>query len=127
MAKVNAAGSQPCAQQGRAGIRCAGQSTALSWSIDRVINDTLEWTQIQRDISHLVELLFDMLLSSISNQTDLGRQIVIEFLQKLAEMPEGWRIATLLRDVDQQWGHKLESKGIDLDTIIRQQKEGTQS
>jgi hypothetical protein len=111
-------------QQGCADIRCTGRSIALSPFINGVISDTLEWTQVQRDIVHLVELLYAMLLSVMNNQTDLGRQIVFEFLQKLAEMPEGWRIATLLRDVDQQWGHKLECKGIEFDTIIRQQKKG---
>ena len=81
-------------------------------------------TSSARDLAHLIELQYSFLNSTLNCPGGVGRELVSEFLQKLAEMPEGWRIATLLRDVDQQWGHKLECKGIEFDTIIRQQEKG---
>jgi hypothetical protein len=65
------------------------------------MSSALEWTQVQRDLAHLIEPLYSILIFAVNSQTDVGR---VEFRWKLAEMPEGWRVAQFLRDIDSRWG-----------------------
>jgi len=100
---------------------CTRQSTddALPPRVADMIRDNVEWSQVQRDFVHLVDLLYGIAVRSMSGQTDVREAFVAEFQQKLVEMPEGWRIARLLRDRDAQWGHQLECKGLQLDHLSR--------
>ena len=86
--------------------------------IMNAVQATLTWEQAVRDIAHLAELLHSLVLSIVNDKTAARGYFVSEFQQRLSEMPEGWRIAEFLWDIDQRWGHPLESAGLAFDKII---------
>jgi hypothetical protein len=87
-----------------------------------VIETIVEWKQIQRDFAHALELLHATLVWVLKSNPQLARSFAAEFERKLAEMPEGWRIAQFLRELDSHWGYELECNGLRLDGRPRNER-----
>jgi len=86
------------------------------------IETIVEWKQIQRDFAHTLELLHGTLVWVMKTDPQLGCRFARDFEQKLAAMPEGWRIANFLRELDSHWGHELECNGLRLDGQPRNER-----
>jgi hypothetical protein len=86
------------------------------------INSIIEWQQVQRDFANSLELLYAILLSVMTTDSQATRAVATDFHQRLAAMPEGWRIARFLWELDELWGCQLKCKGLALDDIMNTSK-----
>ena len=101
----------------------ANTSSNPDW--DEVIDEVrvrLTWEQVLRDLVHVAELLHGTILFIVTTDGTNATRFSAELNQKLEEMPEGWRVAECLRDIDQRWGHALEGYGLSLERIAARRK-----
>src|SRR5262249_11935349 len=97
----------------------ANPSSNPSW--DQVLDEisaSLTWQRVQSDVLQLAELMHSTILFIMKADRTISSRFASEFQEQLMEMPEGWRLAEYLQEIDQKWGRPLEGFGISFEKII---------
>lgn len=77
------------------------------------LNQSFSWYELQQDLGCLISFLYEVTTCVATDQV-AGSNFVRIFNSKLLSMPDGWRIAKLLRELDERWACELRALGITL-------------
>jgi hypothetical protein len=104
-----------------------GSSTAdqLSLALSGLFDAAVSWKVIENDLALLIHIFYGLSVRLARRGPEIRRLFIEELKQSLVALPEGRRIAGLLRDLDRDWGSPLESAGLNLSEIAQRRTEGS--